>query len=66
MLHAAMIKVHEKGTEMAAATAVHMVARGIEPEKPVFRAQSPFIHVIFDRRTGLPLSMGVVNDPRKT
>ena len=62
--HKAYVKVNEKGTEAAAATAVIMVkANG--GKKYTFRADHPFIFVICDNGTGAILFIGRVEDPGK-
>jgi serpin B len=63
VFHKAFVKVDEKGTEAAAATAVigrqHLAVR-----RPVeFRADHPFLFLLRDLRTGLVLFMGRVADP---
>ena len=66
VFHKAFVKVDEKGTEAAAATAVTMLRAGAAAprEEPVpFRADHPFLFVIRDNATGLILFMGRVADP---
>jgi len=64
VFHKAFVKVDEKGTEAAAATAVVMPRAGGPPPKPVeFTADHPFLFFIRDHRTGLVLFMGRVRDP---
>jgi serpin B len=66
VFHKAFVKVDEKGTEAAAATAVVMAApMGAAPAPPpfVFRADHPFLFFIRDRQTGLVVFMGRVADP---
>jgi len=66
VFHKAFVKVDEKGTEAAAATAAPMAAAGAapEPEKPaVFNADHPFLFFLRDVRSGMILFMGRVNDP---
>jgi len=62
VLHQAYIKVDEKGTEAAAATAI-----GISQEAAImsniFRADHPFIFIIQENDTGNILFMGRVTDP---
>ena len=67
VLHKAFIAVDEEGTEAAAATAVIMAGSGVRlpPEHPVVvRADHPFLFAITDTKTGLPLFLGRVSDPR--
>lgn len=70
VIHEAMIEVDEKGTEAAAATAVVMSVTGKREENPkevkVFRADHPFLYVVRDRKSGVILFMGRLEDPSKT
>lgn len=62
--HKAFVKVDEKGTEAAAATAVVMAARGGPPPKPFeFKADRPFLFFVLDKASGLVLFMGRVTEP---
>lgn len=65
--HKAFVAVDETGTEAAAATAVEMCfgcAKPPQEEKPfVLRCDRPFFFAIRDTRTGIPLFLGVLNDP---
>lgn len=64
VFHKAFVKVDEKGTEAAAATAVTMTRAGGRPTPPPeFRFEHPFLFLILDRQTGLVLFMGRVADP---
>jgi serine protease inhibitor len=64
VFHKAFVKVDEKGTEAAAATAVVMERAAALPEKLVeFRADHPFLFFIRDNASGLILFMGRVADP---
>lgn len=66
VLHDAFIKVDEKGTEAAAATAVVMedltFAKGPNKQN-IFRADHPFIFLIEESSTGNILFLGRVIDP---
>ncbi|HSD89734.1 MAG TPA: serpin family protein [Kofleriaceae bacterium] len=63
VLHKAMVKVDEKGTEAAAATAV-MMPRGAPPRPAAtFTADHPFVFLIVDRASGLILFIGRVAAP---
>jgi serpin B len=62
VIHQAYVKVDEKGTEAAAATAVVMKITAI-PETKVFRADHPFIFIIQEKETGSILFMGRVVNP---
>ena len=61
VIHQAYVKVDEKGTEAAAATAVGMA--GSAMPRNVFRADHPFIFIIQQKDTGNILFLGRVNDP---
>lgn len=61
--HEAFVKVDEKGTEAAAATAVVMAPRGAAPVVTVFRADHPFLFTIRDVETGAILFVGRVANP---
>jgi len=70
VIHQAKIKVEEKGTEAAAATAVIMVATSTahqpEPKQPfVFKADRPFLFVIEHTETKEILFMGSIQNPLK-
>lgn len=66
VFHKGFVKVDEKGTEAAAATAVVMPRGGGAPDKPIeFKADRPFFFVIRDNASGLVLFMGRVLDPSK-
>jgi serpin B len=65
--HKAFVRVDEKGTEAAAATAVVMAAGSGPPPKLVeFTADHPFLFFIRDTASGLILFMGRVADPGQT
>ncbi len=61
VIHRTRLKVTEKGTEAAAATAAR--ASGGIPKKTKFVADRPFFYVIRDQETRLPLFWGTVVDP---
>jgi serpin B len=64
VFHKAFIKVDEKGTEAAAATAVSMAKAGGMPAKPAeLKADRPFLYFVRDIESGLVLFMGRVADP---
>lgn len=62
VIHQAYVKVDEKGTEAAAATAVGMELKSAMPRN-VFRADHPFVFIIQEKDTGNILFMGRVTDP---
>jgi serpin B len=64
-VHKAFIKVNEKGTEAAAATAVVM-DRGVSKPPPAeveFHADHPFVYFIVHPQSGMVMFMGRVVDP---
>jgi serpin B len=64
VVHKAFVKVNEKGTEAAAATALVMAAGAGMPQKTIeFNADHPFLFFIVDKTSGLVLFMGRVADP---
>ncbi len=63
VIHQAYVKVDEKGTEAAAATAVGMF--GSAMPRNIFKADHPFIFIIQERETGNILFLGRVIDPSK-
>ncbi len=64
VFHKGFIRVDEKGTEAAAATAVSMARAGGKPAEPRhFKADHPFAFVIRDNASGLVLFMGRVVNP---
>ncbi len=64
VIHKTFVKVDEKGSEAAAATAVVMT-RGIgaKPQAPLFRADRPFLFLIRDRASGAVLFLGRLANP---
>lgn len=62
VVHETFIAVDEKGTEAAAASAVIIRPPSI-PQGPQFFVDRPFLYVIHDRVTGVPLFVGRVHDP---
>ena len=67
VIHQAKISVDEHGTEAAAATAVMMgtgaPAPGPESQPIEFFVDRPFLYVIADTKTQMPLFIGSVQDP---
>lgn len=62
VIHQAYVKVDEKGTEAAGATAVGMETTAVMPRN-VFRADHPFIFLIQEKDTGNILFFGRVVNP---
>ncbi|MCA2216618.1 serpin family protein [Jidongwangia harbinensis] len=65
VVHQTFIGVDEKGTEAAAATAVIVRPPSI-PQGPSFFADRPFLYIINEQSSGLPLFIGRVHDPLST
>ncbi|MDI6734416.1 MAG: serpin family protein, partial [Patescibacteria group bacterium] len=63
VIHQAYVKVDEKGTEAAAATAVGIVRTAMP--RNVFKADHPFIFLIQEEDTGNILFLGRMVDPTK-
>jgi serpin B len=64
VFHKGFIRVDEKGTEAAAATAVSMARAGGVPSKPrELKVDHPFAFVIRDEASGLILFLGSVKNP---
>jgi len=65
VIHKAYVDVNEEGTEAAAATGVVMNLAAVREENPVpvFRADHPFVFMIWDNNTGTILFTGRVTDP---
>ena len=66
VLHKTFVEVNEKGTEAAAVTAITMRALGAPlttPIIPSFKADHPFIFLIYDKKTEAILFMGRVMNP---
>lgn len=64
VVHQTYIKVHEEGTEAAAATGVTVAVKSLPAEPPSFRADRPFVYAIVHRPTGAIVFFGLVSDPR--
>lgn len=65
VLHKAFVKVDEKGTEAAAATAIAMPrGAGLPPKTTPFKVDRPFLFFIVERPTGLILFIGRVTEPK--
>lgn len=63
ILHKTYIDVNEQGTEAAAVTAA-MMTKCMMPRKPKeFRADRPFMFVIMDTESNMPLFEGVIENP---
>jgi len=62
-VHQAYVKVDEKGTEAAAATGAVFQTTSMPIYQHTFRADHPFVFMIYDKQTGLVLFLGQVTDP---
>ena len=64
VFHKGFVRVDEKGTEAAAATAVVMNRAGSAPGEPrELKIDRPFLFLILDNASGLVLFLGRVSDP---
>ncbi|MFA4647827.1 serpin family protein [Pyrococcus kukulkanii] len=63
VLHKTFIKVDEKGTEAAAATAIIVVETAMPVEVKEFKADHPFIFFIIHKPTGAIIFMGRIANP---
>ena len=63
VVHNTVIKVDEKGTEAAAATGIVLGEDGGPEPQFEFKADKPFVVLIYDRPTRSPLFVGRVLDP---
>ncbi len=61
-LHKACVSVNEKGTEAAAASSISMV-KSNGGRKHLFRADHPFVFMIYDSRSGAVVFIGRLADP---
>lgn len=68
VLHKTHIKVNKDGTEAAAATAIGMNATSAAPHLPVVQKKvylnRPFVYAVVETKTGFPVFLGVVNNPK--
>lgn len=63
--HKTFIKVDEKGTEVSAVTSVEMTLTSMPIELPKIVFDRPFVYGIVDITTGIPLFMGIMENPIK-
>ncbi|KAI5634812.1 serpin (serine protease inhibitor) domain-containing protein [Phthorimaea operculella] len=64
-VHKAKIQVDEKGTTASAATAIFGFRSSRPAEPTYFKANFPFVYVLYERPTSSILFMGVYRDPKK-
>jgi serine protease inhibitor len=62
--HGAWLRVDEKGTEAAAATAAEIALKSVPQPTARFQADHPFLFLLRDEVTGSILFLGQVVDPR--
>jgi len=65
IFHKGFVRVDEKGTEAAAATAMVMRVRSMLSLPREIKADRPFLLLIRDRESGLVLFLGRVSDPSR-
>lgn len=66
VLQEAVISVAEEGTEAAAATIVTIPsATALLPDMPVVHFNRSFLYMIMDMDTGVPVFMGIMDQPQK-
>jgi serpin B len=66
VVHKALVRVDEEGTEAAAATAVGMQLKAAPAAPRVVNVDRPFLFLVRDTKTGTMLFVGRVMDPRGT
>jgi serpin B len=66
VVHKALVRVDEEGTEAAAATAVGMQLKAAPAAPRVVEVDRPFLFLVRDTKTGTMLFVGRVMDPRGT
>lgn len=64
VLHQAVLKMDETGTEAAAVTSIEVRLTSAPVRQFSFKADRPFLFVIRDDETGALLFMGAIVDPR--
>ena len=62
-VHQAFVEVNEQGTEAAASTGISFGLTSMPPPPLIFRADHPFVFLIWDNQRGNILFMGRVVDP---
>jgi serine protease inhibitor len=61
--HKTFVRVDEKGTEAAAVTSVEVSLSGMPMSDKQLTFDRPFLYGIMDVKTGLPLFVGIMEDP---
>jgi len=62
--HKSFLRVDEKGTEAAAVTSVEMTKSGMPVTARKLIFDRPFLYGIMDLQTGLPLFLGIMENPK--
>ncbi|CAB3233597.1 unnamed protein product [Arctia plantaginis] len=62
-VHSAVLSIDEKGGSAAAATAFAAVALSYDEPSTYFKADTPFIVVLWDTKSSLPLFIAKIEDP---
>ncbi|XP_063379934.1 serine protease inhibitor 42Dd-like [Cydia fagiglandana] len=62
-VHSAMMSIDERGATAAASTVVAVVALSFDNPSVVFRADRPFLAVLWDNQLNVPLFMTKIEDP---
>lgn len=65
ILHKTFMRVDEKGTEAAAVTAIMMKATSMPTMAMPLVFDRPFLYGIMDKEEGIPLFLGILDDPSK-
>ncbi|CAH0596282.1 unnamed protein product [Chrysodeixis includens] len=63
-VHSAVFSIDEQGGSAAAATAFAAVALSYDEPSAVFKADRPFIAILWDAKTSLPIFMTKIEDPQ--
>ncbi len=63
VLHKTYISVHEKGTKAGAVTSIGLNGSAAPNEIIYITLDRPFVYMIVDNATGLPIFMGCLNNP---
>lgn len=62
-LHSAVLSVDEHGGSAAAASAFSVVALSYDEPSVVFKVNRPFITILWDSASGVPLFMAAIENP---
>ncbi|CAO2587226.1 unnamed protein product [Lemmus lemmus] len=62
-VHKAMLNIDETGTEATGATILEAIPMSVPPEVPVIRFNRPFVIIVKDEYTSVPLFVGKVTNP---